>query len=446
VLGVAFIIECQRELAHWSFAMNINTKPALRLATRLLCCLLLTVPQLWASELTIEAATEIAVSHDPGSRAWIEASKSTAAAAAAAGELPDPMLMIGAMNLPIDTFDLDQEPMTQVQLGVRQMFPPGKTRQWERSALTASSRASLARAEARGREVRKLVRLAWLDAYYWQQAELIVLDNEKLFEQLVQVAESMYQTGLGSQADIHRAQLGVSQLENRLHELRTERDDAYARLQRWTASRDGDSWSLATRLPEWQDPQPIKSVEMLLSEHPEVIASEASIEAGDAAVNRAREARKPGWAVELRYGLRDGQDTFGRSRPDFLSLAFTTDLRIRKEQRQDQRVAAQEFSYQAAIERRENLVAQLRQKLASETAELRHIGMRLDLYRQRLQPQTGQLSESSLSAYRNDDGDFNSVVMAFVAQLDLKLELARLEVDRLKSIARLRELLGEDLS
>ena len=28
------------------------------------------------------------------------------------GALPDPMLSINAMNLPTDTFDLDQEPMT----------------------------------------------------------------------------------------------------------------------------------------------------------------------------------------------------------------------------------------------------------------------------------------------------------------------------------------------
>ena len=43
------------------------------------------------------------------------------------GALPDPMLSFNAMNLPTDTFDLDQEPMTQLQLMLSQKLPfPGK--------------------------------------------------------------------------------------------------------------------------------------------------------------------------------------------------------------------------------------------------------------------------------------------------------------------------------
>ena len=39
------------------------------------------------------------------------------------GQLPDPKLKIGVMNLPLDSFERDQEAMTQLQLGLQQAFP-----------------------------------------------------------------------------------------------------------------------------------------------------------------------------------------------------------------------------------------------------------------------------------------------------------------------------------
>ena len=41
--------------------------------------------------------------------------------------LPDPMLGFGFMNLPVNSFSLDQEPMTGIGVGLSQSFPfPGK--------------------------------------------------------------------------------------------------------------------------------------------------------------------------------------------------------------------------------------------------------------------------------------------------------------------------------
>ena len=39
------------------------------------------------------------------------------------GSLQDPVVGIGLLNLPVDTFDFDQEPMTQKQLFASQKFP-----------------------------------------------------------------------------------------------------------------------------------------------------------------------------------------------------------------------------------------------------------------------------------------------------------------------------------
>ena len=46
----------------------------------------------------------------------------------AEGELMDPKLQIGLLNLPTDTFDFDQEPMTQFKVSYIQQFPSGDSR------------------------------------------------------------------------------------------------------------------------------------------------------------------------------------------------------------------------------------------------------------------------------------------------------------------------------
>ncbi|WP_197481483.1 TolC family protein, partial [Oleiphilus sp. HI0086] len=53
--------------------------------------------------------------------------KAFEAEAKASDFLPDPTLFAAIQSLPTDTFEFDQEPMTQLRVGVRQMFPKGDT-------------------------------------------------------------------------------------------------------------------------------------------------------------------------------------------------------------------------------------------------------------------------------------------------------------------------------
>jgi hypothetical protein len=62
---------------------------------------------------SLQRAIQIAIDQDP----WLTGSMSTEAAleneAIASAQLPDPQVSLKAGNLPVDTFDLNQEGMTQ---------------------------------------------------------------------------------------------------------------------------------------------------------------------------------------------------------------------------------------------------------------------------------------------------------------------------------------------
>jgi len=44
----------------------------------------------------------------------------------AEGQLMDPKLRVGAVNVPVDSFSLDAEDMTMLEVGVSQEFPAGR--------------------------------------------------------------------------------------------------------------------------------------------------------------------------------------------------------------------------------------------------------------------------------------------------------------------------------
>ena len=70
--------------------------------------------------LTLARAVSLAQSADP----WLDQSrhreKAAVAQSIAAGALPDPIVSVNIANLPVDSFDFGQEPMTQLQVQASQ--------------------------------------------------------------------------------------------------------------------------------------------------------------------------------------------------------------------------------------------------------------------------------------------------------------------------------------
>lgn len=78
--------------------------------------------------LSLGEAVSIAVgAQDPTVSSSVERATALSEKAVSESRLPDPRLRLGMLNMPVDTFDFTQEPMTQAQIGLQQQFPPGRT-------------------------------------------------------------------------------------------------------------------------------------------------------------------------------------------------------------------------------------------------------------------------------------------------------------------------------
>jgi outer membrane protein TolC len=390
--------------------------------------------------LTLAEAEDIAIAGEPGYEALLARADAFQEQAVAAGQLPDPVLRVGLENYPTDGGGFSAEGMTQAKLGIRQAFPRGRVRELGSEQMRAQADAFDSGADARLREVLTSVRKTWLEAYYSQQAWSVVNESRLFFADLVTITRSMYAVGRISQHDVLRAELELSRLDDRLIEADRARSEAQAALSRWLGQ-DAHR-PTAMKLPGWEVLPTLPVLRDSLASHPVLAAASAGISARQAAVEMAEENQKPGWALDLGYGYREGYLPDGQPRSDFVSLAVTVDLPFFGKNRQDRKLAAALSERSAAEYSRAALEAQLQSELGAEYARWLDLTRRLELYESRILEQSKSQAQAALLAYQSDTADFSDVMRGFIDDLNTRLEHIRLQVERAKTYAALANLGG----
>jgi len=119
-----------------------------------------------AQSLSLAEAEDIAVERDAMLRQMSADAEAMRQRAVADGELMDPKLRVGAVNVPVDSFSLRDEDMTMLEVGMSQEFAPGDSRQLARKRMEQSAAAMEAVALDRKRLVRREVRKLWTELAY----------------------------------------------------------------------------------------------------------------------------------------------------------------------------------------------------------------------------------------------------------------------------------------
>ena len=412
-----------------------------RLSPLLITCLLALPAQAQQNTpLTLAEAEDIALEQEPGYEALLLQSQALAEEAVAAGQLPDPLLRVGVGNYPIQSGSFSTEGMTQAQLGYRQSFPSGDSREFSTLRFEALSLEMSESAGARQRDVLSQVRRVWFDAYYWQQARAMVEEKRPFFADLVEITRSWYAVGRKTQQDVLRAELELTRIDDRLIEIDKHYSQAVAALGEWTgvAARR----PIATGLPGWDATPSIGVLRLNLQSLPVLLAAEARIDAQEAEVGVAEENRKPGWSIDVGYGYREGELANGDPRSDFISVAVTTELPFFGKNRQDRVLSAALRERSAATYRKEQLHRRLLSELDAAYARWRDLDRRAALYESSMLSLSADHAQAALLAYQSDAGDFADVMRGYIDELNVRLEHLRLQIERAQTYAVLANLGG----
>lgn len=408
------------------------------------------------NELALQNVIKIAVLND----SWLKGNEYSQEAieesSIAAGTYADPKVTIGAANIPTDTFDLNQEAMTQLKVGISQMFPRGDSLEIRQEQLKLqASQYPYQREDRKGKLTVQIAQL-WLEAYKAQESIALIEKNRSLFEQLADIAESSYSSAFGKtrQQDIIRAQLELTKLEDRLTLLKQKKDTALLSLSEWLSDFTEDKINSGNILESSNLllPRSFPNIEMInpnyfnlkedsekilttFENHPSIKNIEQKIKATSKSIKLARENYKPQFSVNTSYAKRE-DDLMGRNRADLFSVGLTFDLPIFVKNKQDKELKVAMLKTRSVETEKILQYKKLFSLYETTKADLIRLKERQSLYLTKLLPQMNEQSEASLTAYTNDDGDFPEVVRSRISQLNAQIDILNINVDIQKNIVK----------
>jgi outer membrane protein TolC len=417
--------------------------------------------------LALKEAVTLAIQADP----WLAGNQyqqqALNAQSIAGGTLPDPTVSIAFANLPVNSFDFSQEPMTQFKVGITQMLPRGESRALQKQHFSElSEQMPLLRENRRG-ELAVTVASIWLAAYRANKTIELIENNRTLFEQLVAVTEAKYASALGAtrQHDVIRAQLELTRLDDRLTVLRQQYQVSMAQLQRFinpdlnddnlgkagSIDKPFTDVTLEQSLPDLSLVKDLSTINTdnlnelakHFFDHPLIRAITQREQAQSVAIELAKQSYRPMWGINASYGYRD-ESPNGMPRDDFFSIGVTFDLPLFTENRQDQTVAAAVAEKSVIKTQRWQKLREFIGQYLSLSRQLMSLNQRLELYKNQLLPQMRQQAEAALSAYNNDDGDFADAIRARIAELEADIQWLNLQVEKQNLIIQINYLLSEN--
>lgn len=364
--------------------------------------------------LSLEDAVELALMHNPRLAAVSAQANAVGFVPSQAGALPDPVVSLNALNLPVDTFRLDQEPMTQMQLAVSQRLPfPGK-RKLQRAAAESEAQAWQARVAEQRDMLIGSVRSAWWSLFYLDQALVIVNQNKDLMRDFIEIAETKYSVGTGLQQDVLLAQLELSRLLDREARLKGRRDNAQAALNA-LLDRSPDrsllleSSSINTELPGL--PAEATLLEFAAESRDLLDVHRHLISAADERLELAERDRYPDFRIGAGYGFRQGEDPLrGTDRSDFFSLMLSVDVPLYFGSKQSKAIDQRGSERTQRAFAFNDALRTIEADVAGNLATYDSAREQVQLLEMAIIPQARQTVAAMLAAYQVNEVDFLNVI------------------------------------
>jgi outer membrane protein TolC len=354
---------------------------------------------------------------------------------AQARALPDPTLGVQLWNFP-ESFKVGQTQNTIFTLA--QQFPfPGKLALQGAVAAEAAGVNEQAIA-AKEREIVARLRQSYYDLFFAHKDLQLHHEQVDLLKQLFDIATAKFRTGKGTQVDVLKVQVELSDLYQRLPVIEQERETAEANL---NVLMDRDPKS-PLGLP--MEPLPLGIEKPFTDLERAAQAARPELLAADRVIKRTEQARAlaerqyyPDFQVAFqRFQNYQAPDGFGAVATMTIPFSLWTkpkyDAGVREARAAEAAARADYHSWQ-------NLTRFQIKDLAAKVRAQHEVAK---LYRSTIIPQTEQNLEAALSGYRTGRNDFLDVIDAERRLLEYRLAYYRAVTEREKQRATLDQVTG----
>jgi cobalt-zinc-cadmium efflux system outer membrane protein len=382
--------------------------------------------------LSIQEAMQLALTDQPillNREALVAAEEQQAISAA---QLPDSKLSVGLKDLPFDrgeAFSVRDDSFTMFTVGISQDFPRAAKRRLrsERKRLDAemdhygllNDRKVIARDTA----------LSWLDVYEAEQA--LSLTHQLAMENGLQVQsmESGYRSGRNAQADLLAAKVEADLANDKEQDWQHHVERMRAALSRWVGTSAGRP--LAYDLNSTPEPEELARVIAAIDQHPAVSGVQAQVEASRNDIAQAEQAYKPDFSIEAYVGHRPAY-------ADLVGIQVSFDLPFFTAKRQDPELHAARLRSEAAQDRKEDLIRDLRAQATEDYVDWHHANERAATFDNEIIPEAQRRTAAAQSAYAAAKGSFDAVLLARRTLLEIQIRRLALIVEAVRAQTRLQ--------
>jgi outer membrane protein TolC len=366
------------------------------------------------------ALAEAALAANPALEARRARTAELAHLASASGTWSDPVLGVSYMNAPVDSFALDEHPMSALQIRAQQTLPPwGWSRMREEVAESRTFESEHALAEAESQLRGQVVVLYWKLALS-RQLEEVTRDHVARTEELLRAVRARYETGFAGQHEILRLQVLRDRLKDDLEDFTRADRELGAALSR-TLSRPADS---AFDTPQEIEPLNVRGTPsdwlMLAREsRPELRRLAESIRSDEAGAALARIERIPDVTVWMAYRVRQ-VDTPMDDGTDQVSAGVSVPIPWGSWKRSRAGQAARLEGARGGRARLAAEIDRIESELEAIHARWSRAFQQAVAYRDGLTPAAAGALEASFSDYTVGKADFATLFEAEVELLNLE--------------------------
>lgn len=251
-----------------------------------------------AQPLTFERAQALAEQSAPENLARQAQVASAQQAVEPADALPDPKLILGIDNLPIegpDRYTLNRDSMTMRRIGFMQEVPNSDKRQARRQLAEASVGRAEAEQRAMQLEIKRQTAVSWLDVYYAERSVGLFDQLDRQIEMLRSTVQSLIAGGSAQPGELLQADQEALALQDRRDELNRDVAVARAKLRRWIGN-EADQ-PLQGGVPSLNLVAP--HLQQRIASHPELRAASARVGEASAELNEAIAEKTPTGVLSL---------------------------------------------------------------------------------------------------------------------------------------------------
>ena len=361
-----------------------------------------------------------------------------------AGAWSDPMAGLGIANLPVNSFDFNQEPMTAFWITASQDIPITKKPDIKEQIARYSFEGDSLKKLDKKLNISGMTVSTWFEWAYLEDAIDFYNESISILDNVLALANKKLETGKGSLADVLRIETEKSGFESRVISL-SQSAKAKGRNLTLLLARESEN------IPEQPDGLTLSFtvldrnnlIAKLKNDNPQLALQRKESETAKARVDLAQRLWYGDLKLTAAYGIRQDADN-GMSRPDFFTLTAGIPVPIFGSKKQSKAIAearaqlrSAEFNLQS-----EELKQTTRLNILLDDDE--SLAEQIELYRTDFIPQAETTFSAVKSSYSVGKAEMEMLLSAEKMILKTKLEYLSLILNRLKTRTSIAVITGGD--